>query len=92
MVRCYVGGKEEVTPSSKTLLRLKFNPGVAVLWGKTGPFTTSSTAIRSQTGDLCGWESWISTYKYQPVLLVPVPAGSLLVPSLNERLRRDLDA
>lgn len=53
----YVRGEEEVTSSSKTLLRLKFNPGVSVLRGKISPFTASTAATRSQTGDFCGWEN-----------------------------------
>lgn len=39
VVRRYVRGEEEVTSSaSKTLLRLKFNPGVSVLRAKISPF------------------------------------------------------
>lgn len=60
LVCCYVRGneeEEEVTSSWKTLLRLKFDPGVSVLRGGNRPFTESSASIRSQTGDFCGWEN-----------------------------------
>lgn len=38
LVCCYVRGNEEVTSSWKTLLRLKFDPGVSVLREEISPF------------------------------------------------------
>lgn len=55
VVSCYVSAEDEVTSSSKTPLRVKFDPGVCVLRVKISPFTASSAAIRSQTSNFCGW-------------------------------------
>lgn len=56
-VSCYVRAEDEVTSSSKTPLRLKFNPGVFVLRVKISQFTASNAAMWSQTSDFCGWEN-----------------------------------